>query len=120
MGRTGAWDPTITNTPNPGREYDDYGFDDSTPSPNYNPGTPGGGSGTPGGQGSGYSQESPANPCTILRMDILRTNHHPLQLEVTNPRQVLIRMFLHHRRVKHTNHRRLQDMQHPHLDWDIH
>ena len=48
-----------------GRDYDDYGFDDSTPSPNYNPGTPGGGgSGTPGGQGSGYSQESPANPYT--------------------------------------------------------
>ena len=47
-----------------GRDYEDYGFDDSTPSPNYNPGTPGGGSGTPGGQGSGYSQESPANPYT--------------------------------------------------------
>merc|ERR1712223_1909260 len=63
-GRTGAWDPTITNTPNPGRDFEEYGFDDSTPSPNYNPGTPGGGSGTPGGQGSGYSQESPANPYT--------------------------------------------------------
>ena len=48
-----------------GRDFEDYGFDDSTPSPNYNPGTPGGGgSGTPGGQGSGYSQESPANPYT--------------------------------------------------------
>ena len=47
-----------------GRDFEEYGFDDSTPSPNYNPGTPGGGSGTPGGQGSGYSQESPANPYT--------------------------------------------------------
>merc|ERR1719510_1020436 len=85
-GRTGAWDPTITNTPNPGRDYEDYGFDDSTPSPNYNPGTPGGGSGTPGGQGSGYSQESPANPYTPQtpgsvynpRTVILHTSHHLL------------------------------------------
>ncbi len=49
-GRTGAWDPTVTNTPAASRDYDDYNFDDSTPSPNYNPGTP------------GYAQESPSNP----------------------------------------------------------
>ncbi len=49
-GRSGAWDPTVTNTPAASRDYDDYNFDDSTPSPNYNPGTPGGGS------GSGYAQ----------------------------------------------------------------
>ena len=30
------------------RDYDDYSFDDTTPSPNYNPGTP------------GYNQESPS------------------------------------------------------------
>lgn len=47
-GRTGAWDPTVTNTPSANRDYDDYSFDDTSPSPNYNPGTP------------GYAQESPS------------------------------------------------------------
>lgn len=52
-GRSGAWDPTVTNTPATNREFDDYSFDDTTPSPNYNPGTP------------GYAQgESPSNPYT--------------------------------------------------------
>ena len=40
-GRSGAWDPTITNTPSANRDYDDYSFEDTSPSPNYNPGTPG-------------------------------------------------------------------------------
>jgi len=40
-GRSGAWDPTVSNTPAPTREFDDYSFDDNSPSPNYNPGTPG-------------------------------------------------------------------------------
>lgn len=31
----------MTNTPSASRDYDDYNIDDSTPSPNYNPGTPG-------------------------------------------------------------------------------
>uniref|UniRef100_A0A0K2T674 Transcription elongation factor SPT5 n=1 Tax=Lepeophtheirus salmonis TaxID=72036 RepID=A0A0K2T674_LEPSM len=61
---SGAWDPSVTNTPAPIREYDFDGqsgrsggesssgaFDDS-PSPNYNPGTP------------GYAQESPSAPYT--------------------------------------------------------
>jgi len=47
-GRSGAWDPTVTNTPSANRDYDDYSFDDTSPSPNYNPGTP------------GYAQESPS------------------------------------------------------------
>ena len=37
-GRSGAWDPTITNTPSANRDYDDYSFEDTSPSPNYNPG----------------------------------------------------------------------------------
>merc|ERR1712038_565675 len=41
-GRSGAWDPTAANTPSANRDYDDYTFnDDTSPSPNYNPGTPG-------------------------------------------------------------------------------
>ena len=32
--------------------------------------------------------------CTILRMDILRTNHHPLQLEVTNVRMSEVEFFM--------------------------
>lgn len=61
-GRSGAWDPTVTNTPAASRDYDDYNFDDTTPSPNYNPGTPGGGSAT-GASSSAY-QESPSAPYT--------------------------------------------------------
>merc|ERR1719251_268085 len=52
-GRSGAWDPTVSNTPRaePGN-FDSYDFDETSPSPNYNPGTP------------GYSQESPSGPYT--------------------------------------------------------
>ena len=57
-GRSGAWDPTVTNTPSAARDFDDYNYDDTTPSPNYNPGTPGG-----SGAGQGY-QESPSNSYT--------------------------------------------------------
>lgn len=41
-GRSGAWDPTVSNTPAHSRDFDDYSYDDTTPSPNYNPATPGG------------------------------------------------------------------------------
>merc|ERR1719249_315748 len=62
-GRSGAWDPTVTNTPSASRDYDDFNYDDTTPSPNYNPGTPGGSGagGSAGGPGSGSYQESPAS-----------------------------------------------------------
>lgn len=44
----------MTNTPAGNRDFEEggYSFDDTTPSPNYNPGTP------------GYAQESPSNPYT--------------------------------------------------------
>merc|ERR1719273_883328 len=51
-GRSGAWDPTISNTPPHPKDFDDYSFDENSPSPNYNPGTP------------GYSQESPSGAYT--------------------------------------------------------
>jgi len=39
-GRSGAWDPTVSNTP--AREFEDYSFDEASPSPvTYNPATPG-------------------------------------------------------------------------------
>merc|ERR1719495_1063707 len=67
----GAWDPTVTNTPSAARDYDDYNYDDTPPSPNYNPGTPGGGSSGHGGPGSagggpssGSYQESPSTSYT--------------------------------------------------------
>ena len=53
-GRSGAWDPTISNTPAQTREFDDYNFDDTSPSPNYNPGTP----------SAFANQESPSGPYT--------------------------------------------------------
>merc|ERR1719429_484737 len=40
-GRSGAWDPTVSNTPAQPGNYDSYDFDETSPSPNYNPGTPG-------------------------------------------------------------------------------
>ncbi|XP_037068166.1 transcription elongation factor SPT5-like [Pollicipes pollicipes] len=40
-GRSGAWDPTVSNTP-ARSDFDDYSFDEASPSPvTYNPGTPG-------------------------------------------------------------------------------
>lgn len=36
-GRTGAWDPTVANTPAQPGNFDNYDFDESSPSPNYNP-----------------------------------------------------------------------------------
>jgi len=53
-GRSGAWDPTVSNTPAQSREFDEYNFDDTSPSPNYNPGTP----------SQFASQESPSGPYT--------------------------------------------------------
>lgn len=70
-GRSGAWDPTVSNTPMASREYDDYNFDETSPSPNYNPGTPSltaqespSGPYTPSGQGSVYNPQdySPYQP----------------------------------------------------------
>ena len=51
-GRSGAWDPTVANTPAQPGNYDGYEFDETSPSPNYNPGTP------------GYSGESSSGPYT--------------------------------------------------------
>jgi len=54
-GRSGAWDPTVSNTPRaePG-SFDNYDFDETSPSPNYNPGTP----------GYGTAEQSPSGPYT--------------------------------------------------------
>ena len=54
-GRSGAWDPTVSNTPRaePGN-FDNYDFDETSPSPNYNPGTP----------GYGTAEQSPSGPYT--------------------------------------------------------
>ena len=51
-GRSGAWDPTVANTPAQPGNYDGYEFDETSPSPNYNPGTP------------GYSAEGSSGPYT--------------------------------------------------------
>lgn len=49
--RTGAWDPAITNTPS--RSTTDYDYlEDPSPSPSYNPNTP------------GYSMNTPFAPHT--------------------------------------------------------
>ncbi|KAJ9580689.1 hypothetical protein L9F63_024134, partial [Diploptera punctata] len=36
-GQSGAWDPSITNTPARNNEFDGYSLDETSPSPNYNP-----------------------------------------------------------------------------------
>ena len=40
-GRSRAWDPTVSNPPAQPGNFDNYDFDETSPSPNYNPGTPG-------------------------------------------------------------------------------
>lgn len=70
--RAGAWDPTVTNTPARSTDYN-YDMDEASPSPGYNPNTPGYSIGnptfaphTPGtmyGSDQGYSpyaQQSPS------------------------------------------------------------
>ena len=53
-GQSGAWDPTVTNTPaRLNNDFDDY-FDESSPSPAYNPATP----------GSAYHADTPQGPYT--------------------------------------------------------
>ena len=51
-GRSRAWDPTVSNTPAQPGNFDNYDFDETSPSPNYNPGTP------------GYSAEGSSGPYT--------------------------------------------------------
>lgn len=54
-GQTGAWDPSITNTPARPTDYGDLeNWDDQSPSPAYNPATP----------GSGYHVDTPQGPFT--------------------------------------------------------
>jgi hypothetical protein len=36
-GQSGAWDPSITNTPARNNDFDGYSLDEASPSPNYNP-----------------------------------------------------------------------------------
>uniref|UniRef100_T1IQH2 Transcription elongation factor SPT5 n=1 Tax=Strigamia maritima TaxID=126957 RepID=T1IQH2_STRMM len=51
-GQSGAWDPSNANTPARSNDYDDYHYDDPSPSPGYNPATP------------GYQPETPQGPYT--------------------------------------------------------
>lgn len=54
-GQSGAWDPTVTNTPSRPNEYGDMdNWDDQSPSPAYNPATP----------GSAYHADTPQGPYT--------------------------------------------------------
>jgi len=57
-GRSGAWDPTVSNTPAQPGSFDNYDFDETSPSPNYNPGTPG----TPGYSAEGSGPYTPTTP----------------------------------------------------------
>jgi hypothetical protein len=75
-GRSSAWDPTVSNTPAASRDYDDYNFDDTTPSPNYNPATPG------GGESGRYESPSgapytPATPGSVYNPQEGYSPYHP-------------------------------------------
>ena len=61
-GRQSAWDPTITNTPARSSEFDEYSYDEASPSPAYNPGS--GGGNTPGYQSDHGGQGGPYTPAT--------------------------------------------------------
>ena len=67
-GQSGAWDPTVTNTPARSNDYDDY-FDEASPSPAYNPATP----------GSAYHAEARR---TVPTTRIHRTNQVRAQLDI--------------------------------------
>lgn len=71
-GRQSAWDPNITNTPAHRSEFDDYSFDEASPSPAYNPGTPGYQS------DAGQGPYTPATPGTVYSSD---HNYSPYQPE---------------------------------------
>lgn len=71
-GRQSAWDPTITNTPARHSEFDDYSFDEASPSPAYNPGTPGYQS------DAGQGPYTPQTPGTVYSSD---HNYSPYQPE---------------------------------------
>lgn len=71
-GRQSAWDPTITNTPARHNEFDDYSFDEASPSPAYNPGTPGYQS------DAGQGPYTPQTPGTVYSSD---HNYSPYQPE---------------------------------------
>ncbi|XP_046987782.1 transcription elongation factor SPT5 [Schistocerca americana] len=64
-GRSGAWDPTIANTPRRPNEFDSYPIDDASPSPTYNPSTPAyqpGGPLTPQTPGTMYGSDNSYSP----------------------------------------------------------
>lgn len=71
-GRQSAWDPTITNTPARTSEFDEYSYDDASPSPAYNPGTPGYQS------DAGQGPYTPQTPGTVYSSD---HNYSPYQAE---------------------------------------
>jgi transcription elongation factor SPT5 len=64
-GQSGAWDPSITNTPARNNDFDGYSLDEASPSPNYNPSTPGyqaGGPYTPQTPGTMYGSDQSFSP----------------------------------------------------------
>lgn len=64
-GRSGAWDPTVANTPRHTNDFDSYPMDDASPSPGYNPSTPGyqaGGPYTPQTPGTMYGSDNSYSP----------------------------------------------------------
>ena len=75
-GRSSAWDPTVSNTPAASRDYDDYNFDDTTPSPNYNPATPGGGDSGRFESPSG-APYTPATPGSVYNPQEGYSPYHP-------------------------------------------
>lgn len=61
----GAWDPNVTNTPARTNEHDAYSLEDASPSPGYNPSTPGyqaGGPYTPQTPGNMYGSDPSYSP----------------------------------------------------------
>ncbi|CAB0029460.1 unnamed protein product [Trichogramma brassicae] len=61
-GRTGAWDPTVTNTPARGENFDNYSMDDGGASPGYVPNYPQSGPFTPQTPGTMYGSEQSFGP----------------------------------------------------------
>ncbi|XP_013782146.1 transcription elongation factor SPT5-like [Limulus polyphemus] len=60
----GAWDPTVTNTPARHNDFEDYHFSEPSPSPGYNPATP------------GYQPETPQGPYTPQTPGMFSSDHN--------------------------------------------
>ena len=75
-GQSGAWDPTVTNTPARTADFDNYNIEE-TGSPNYTPGYPQAGPFTPQTPGTMYGSEQSFGPYQASPSPVASANASP-------------------------------------------